>query len=457
MRNALERPGDQRRAAMRVLGDQIAAEAAHLDAAMHRLLTHVREFDAGHGWFDAGAQSCAHWLSWRVGWTLGTGREHVRVARRLGELPRIDDALRQGKLSYAKVRAITRVASAATEEALLVDALASTAAQLETICRKFRAVQRLAKAEPREVDADRRVTRRELDDGMVRIEATLRPEEAAIVMAALEQQAKTIVARSADPPAEVSAGARRPHFDRADALVSVAQTILRGEKPHCSPIEVVVTVPRAALERDENGAAAPAGPDRVGVFADGTCVSAETARRLSCDCGVVELVEDENGNPLSVGRRTRTISASLMRALLHRDNTCRFPGCTNRVFVEGHHIKHWADGGETSLVNLCTLCTRHHTFVHDHGYRIEVVDGAPVFFDPRGRRVLQEGPRPQRSSVEAWERIRAENDDLGITPSTNQCRWDGRPVQYDLVVGALGRLDGLRGEANRAIAPALNT
>lgn len=94
--------------------------------------------------------------------------------------------------------------------------------------------------------------------------------------------------------------------------------------------------------------------------------------------------------------------------------------------------------------------------MHEFGYRIETIDGELVFFDPRGRRVLQEGPRIAPSSVEAWERIRAENEELGITPSTNQCRWNGLPVQYDLVVSGLGRLDGLRGTAQRTIAPPLN-
>jgi hypothetical protein len=468
MVNVMERPGDQKRAAMRTLGEQIAEEAAHFDAAMHRILTHIREFDAGSGWGHAGAQSCAHWLSWRVGWTLGTGREHVRVARRLGELPRVDEALRQGKLSYAKVRAITRVATAATEELLLADALLTTGAQLEKICRKLRAVQRLSDANAREVDEERKVTRRDLDDGLVRIEATLRPEEAAIVMAAIEQQAKRAVAAAkaaraaqsphdtaasgmtqgrppddADRPAEVSAGTRRPRFDRADALVSIAQAFLRGDAPDRAPVEVVLTIPRDALRADvENGGVEDA-LDQVGVFGDGTCVSAETARRLTCDCGVVELVEDEKGNPLSVGRKTRTLPAALWRALLHRDTACRFPGCTNRLYLEGHHIEHWAQGGETDLENLCVLCTRHHVFVHEYGYRVELVDGDVLVYDPKGRRVLQEGPRIAPSSVEAWNRMRAEHGGLGITAATNTPRWNGLPVQYELVVNGLARREGL--------------
>ena len=91
--------------------------------------------------------------------------------------------------------------------------------------------------------------------------------------------------------------------------------------------------------------------------------SSEAVRRLCCDCGVVRVTEDAHGRTVSVGRKTRTIPASLKRALLRRDHTCRFPGCENRLFVEGHHVQHWADGGETSLRNitsLCSLCRARH-------------------------------------------------------------------------------------------------
>ena len=103
------------------LWDQIAELAAHLDAATARLLDLIREFDARGGWGN-GCRSCAEWLSWRVGFEPGTAREHVRVARALGTLPRIREALARGELSYAKVRAITRVASSETEERLLAAA-----------------------------------------------------------------------------------------------------------------------------------------------------------------------------------------------------------------------------------------------------------------------------------------------------------------------------------------------
>jgi hypothetical protein len=90
--------------------------------------------------------------------------------------------------------------------------------------------------------------------------------------------------------------------------------------------------------------------------------------------------------PRSVGRKRRTIAGSIKRALLKRDTTCTFPGCTNRIFLEGHHIQHWADGGETSLSNAVLLCIYHHHFVHEYKYLIELgADQYPQFRDPHGR------------------------------------------------------------------------
>ncbi len=138
------------------------------------------------------------------------------------------------------------------------------------------------------------------------------------------------------------ADAARRAFDRADALVSLAQGYLRGDRPNRSPIEVTITIPATSLR------AAEADPVEVGEMGE-SFLSPETARRLSCDSGVVEVTEDEHGVPLSVGRKRRTIAGALKRALHKRDKTCTYPGCTHRIFLEGHHIQHWAEGGETSL------------------------------------------------------------------------------------------------------------
>src|SRR5438552_6678698 len=127
------------------LGDEIAELSAHLDAATARLLELIREFDTRGGW-NTGFRSCAHWLAWRVGMDLGAARERVRVARALGSLPLLTDALGRGELSYAKVRALTRVAMPETEERLLAVGRAGTACHVERIVRGWRRVDRAAEA-----------------------------------------------------------------------------------------------------------------------------------------------------------------------------------------------------------------------------------------------------------------------------------------------------------------------
>jgi Domain of unknown function (DUF222) len=125
------------------LGDEIAELSAHLEAATARLLDLIRAFDARGGW-NTGFRSCAAWLSWRVGLDLGAARERVRVARALGTLPTLAEALARGELSYAKVRALTRVATPETEARLLAVGRAGTAAHVERIVRGWRRVDRLA-------------------------------------------------------------------------------------------------------------------------------------------------------------------------------------------------------------------------------------------------------------------------------------------------------------------------
>src|SRR4051812_33910944 len=176
------------------LGERIAEQAAHLDAAMHRLLADLRTFDARGGWHVQGAASCAHWLAWRVGWDLVTARDHVRVARKLTESRAIDDALRRGEVSYSKVRAMLRVATPDNEVLLLEHAKLMTASQLEKLCRKYALVQRHGEDPHPQGDEQRRyVRRRDTEDGMVKIEAVLHPEEAEMVWAMLDHAAAQLV------------------------------------------------------------------------------------------------------------------------------------------------------------------------------------------------------------------------------------------------------------------------
>src|SRR5881409_3236033 len=167
------------------LGDEIAELSAHRDAATARLLDLIREFDARGGW-NTGFRSCAAWLSWRVGLDPGAAREKVRVARALGTLPLLAQALARGELSYAKVRALTRVATPETEERLLAVGRAGTAAHVERIVRGWRRVDRNAEArETARQHASRALHVYEDEDGTVVLRGRLAPEVGALLLRAL--------------------------------------------------------------------------------------------------------------------------------------------------------------------------------------------------------------------------------------------------------------------------------
>jgi len=203
------------------LGEEIASLAAHLDAATHRLLRCIREFDEAKGWHEQGAISCAHWLAWRVGLDAATAREKVRVARALGRLPAIDEALRQARLSYAKVRALTRVATPQNETRLLYLALEATGAQLERLCRGYRSV--LAADEGREPE-ERSVCQRALSGGMVRLELVLSPDEADLILRAIDRAREV----HAEPAAAEPASAEPEAAESAPAVPAPADPALPG-------------------------------------------------------------------------------------------------------------------------------------------------------------------------------------------------------------------------------------
>ena len=141
--------------------------------------------------------------------------------------------------------------------------------------------------------------------------------------------------------------------------------------------------------------------------------SAETSRRLACDASRVVMRHDEDGRLLEVGARTRTIPSALRRALHHRDQGCRFPGCGLPLGV-GHHVRHWAQGGPTTLSNLALLCHRHHRAVHEEGYQVDrQPDDALSFRRPDGR-PLPEVPPPAAVPDDPVEALRARHDAQGL-------------------------------------------
>jgi 5-methylcytosine-specific restriction endonuclease McrA len=420
------------------LGDEIAELSAHLEAATARLLDLIRQFDARGGW-NTGFRSCAAWLAWRIGLELGAARERVRVARALGTLPALAEALARGELSYAKVRALTRVATPETEARLLAVGRAGTAAHVDRIVRGWRRVDRQAEArEAARQHAGRALHVYQDEDGTVVLRGRLTPEVGALLLRALDAARETLYQRrraseavlpAADPAAEAPS---RPQ-QQADALALLAETALHHELDPGAPGEryqVVVHVDAAVL----------ADPDQSGqsVVEEGPHVSAETSRRLACDSSRVVMRHDPDGRLVEVGARTRTIPPALRRALTNRDRGCRFPGCGVRV-GQGHHVRHWAEGGPTTLSNLALLCRRHHRAVHEEGYRIErLADGALQFRRPDGR-PLPDVPPPAAVPADPVGALRARHEAQGMRlhPRTGCAGWLGERLDVGWAIDVL--------------------
>ena len=606
-------------------GDRIAELSARIQAATYELLVLIREFDEGQGW--DGCLSCAQWLSWRAGLAPGAAREHVRVARALGKLPKLSDAMRRGRISYSKVRAVTRVATPDNEDNLLYVCEAGTAAHVERIARAWRRIdQNTEQAEDRLRNAGRELRTWVDEDGMVIVRGRLTPEVGAALRRALEaacDQARrapaadrggdketpgtaaankeadddggradasdaTADGKAAGAPACAAADMEEPTFAQrqADAIGTVAEAALAGGLDRGTAgdrYQVVLHVDAEALparpdvsagmcggevagsrthDRVPAGTSAEAasGPDSpvagdhvpagtpavdgvgdgLGAAADGSAgetnpaargcggtagvtggaspsqqgqrhhaggpcpgsrpspaasataasedpasaargrgsgpapcarraaataatpatppaapaggsqtvldeaggihVSAETARRLACDAATVTMRHGPGGEILDVGRRTRTISPALRRALAARDRRCRFPGCGNRR-VDAHHIRHWADGGRTALDNLVLLCRRHHRAVHEEGFRVTMDAAGDVrFAHPDGRPLVEAPPAP------AWagpalqptdDALAAAGIEIGADTATPS--WGGERLDLDWAMHVLWR------------------
>jgi hypothetical protein len=419
---------------LRRLEREICELAAHLAAATCRWLLLVEQWDRLGGWAEWGVTSCAHWLSWRCSIGLVAAREHVRVARRLAELPLIREAFSTGELSYCKVRAVTRVATPETEETLVELARHATGAQVEKLVRGF------GGALSASVDgAQRAHERRHLIwstdvDGSLLIHGRLPPAEGALVLAALRAGEEPYVGPreagddSAESPGAASAGERR-----ADALVAIARCALESDgaaRAGGDPCEVVVHVDAETLAADEVKGRAE--------LEDGPALAPETVRRLGCDAAVVGIVE-RDGRPLSVGRRTRTIPPALRRALRARDSGCRFPGCTHRRFLHAHHIHHWGHGGGTSLENLVQLCSHHHRLVHEGGYCVERAGADGVRFRRPNGNVI---PSTWPAAVANGPPVERANAACGISVDDKTCmpRSAGDLLDYGIAVEGLCRL-----------------
>ncbi len=404
------------------LGERIAELAARINIATHEMLTLVAEFDRREGWADA-FDSCAEWLAWRTGRTVATCRENVRVAHALEDLPATSAEMKAGRLSYAKARAITRVATPRTEAELLDYARKGSAAAVERMVRGVKHLSRDGEIGAEEARHRARTLSVVIAaDGTYVVRGRLEPEAGAVLMRAIEAASDALY-RGEDPDARPRSRQRRADAmglvaeralaaglgagadarEEADAGEAIAEATPSGTR--AERYQVTVHTEMATLEEGGEG-----GRSEL----DGVRVSAETSRRMACDASLVGMLHRE-GKVVSVGRKTRTIPPHLRRALEERDRGCRYPACGSR-FTEAHHVRHWADGGETSLANTVLLCRRHHRLVHEGRVRMALDrHGRAVFFARSG------------AAVARWARRAASQTRRWSRPASQAMRWS-RPA-----------------------------
>ncbi|MDZ7644987.1 MAG: DUF222 domain-containing protein [Woeseiaceae bacterium] len=438
------------------LGAKITELCGYLYAGTYRLLVMIREFDEQGYWELPGLHSCAHWLNIQCGIGMNAAREKVRVARALADLPKISAAFSRGELSYSKVRAMTRVANTDNEDYLLMIARHGSAWHMETLIAKYRRASRdMEAATAVAQNAARECTVFYEHDGSLVIKARFPADQGELVVKALEHAMERRFRESGGfEPADAVQDTRpaKPEREpasrrRADALADVAETYLAADhavSATADRFQVVVHVGADTLNAEPEGDAgvtAETSPlSDLAHLEHGPHVSAETARRVACDGGIVRLVENDDGVPLSIGRKSRAIPPAIRRALTARDGGCRFPGCTNTRFVDGHHVKHWADGGETSLDNLVLLCRHHHRLVHEGAFVASMAQTGAFSSMRRpvttcrysGRRP---GSRSTPTSFAGWTvTCRSWN---WIPATCVPCWYAGDRMDWDLAVGAL--------------------
>jgi hypothetical protein len=257
----------------------------------------------------------------------------------------------------------------------------------------------------------------------------------------------------------------------------MAQHVLRGTSPNRAPFDLMISIPIETLRygtsqsnndcrcgsattcsdrrHDTPPPIAAADPTLVACFNNGATLSAAAVRRLACDAGIVAMIEDANGNDVSVSGKTRTIPASTKRAMLARDKKCRFPGCNATAFLEGHHLEHWALGGLTKLQNLLCLCSFHHRFVHEYGFTLEFdpIANTVSAYDPAHHRWIEPLPHTRVTDDLGWPNILRRNERLEITADTRPV-WDATPVDYGEIVDVLVRAEIRHDDIRAAVVEA---
>jgi hypothetical protein len=370
----------------------VQTDAAMLAAAMCEWLLKIAELDRRRAWESWDCRSMAHWLSWKCALSMRTGREHVRVARDLERLPRVLAEFSAGRLSYSKVRVLSRMIIEPESEAELVEiALATTASQLDFLAAGCRQVRRANDPEREQWNHDERRLSYVLGEdgnGSVRIRGPV------------DLIAEFVAAVMAEVAAESANDGDGMQARRFDAAIAIARRSLAPNP---------ATVPATTIVVRVDGNASGEVDDDAPAWAHGLPISRAAYERFRCDAAVaVERARDDG----SV-ERTPTVEAiprRIRRAVLRRDlGTCRWPGCGSRASIHVHHIIWRSRFGPNATENLVSLCHYHHRAIHHRGWEIRGNANGPLqFVDSRGRVADERTDRRAPILEKALERAQAD-------------------------------------------------
>lgn len=328
-----------------------------------------------------GAASDASWVALRANVSPATAHRMVDAGRALAELPALREAFGEGRLSWEQVQPATTFATIDDDVDLAEDLPGFSVAQIERMARSRRLRTTADAVETRR----KRHFRRRVDHaaGGVLYSIFVSAEESAAVDLAIDRRAD-----AAGPDAETGTWAPAEHR-RADAFVDMCRADL-GDEPSDTTM-AVVHVEEPVVNGDEPGNGE----------VNGITISAETTRRLMCDCKIEHSIDTPDGVTIGVGRAAKNPPPWLKRKVRHRDRTCRFPGCSRKI-RHIHHIKWWGrDEGPTDACNLAGLCFHHHHLVHEGGWRIlGNADKEIAFVSPAGVE-WRSRPSPLRPEVRA--------------------------------------------------------
>ena len=392
---------------------ELCTWSANLAAAEYRWFALLAEFDRRLGWQQWECHSCVAWMSWQLGLDARTAREKLRVARALAGSPLIADQMRLGRLSYSKVRAITRIAEPANEAGLVDIALAGTTAHVERVVAGYR------RALPPDDDAsdqvqwaERGLHLRHNVDRTITITITLPAATAMEVLSAVDHLT---------PRASVQPDGERPTLaaQRADAVVAMAGAALAA------------TDHQLATDRPRYLVHLHTGDDQQEAHADGrddamvVGVSDATAERLWCDADQETVTHDSDGNEVTaVSDRSSVIRGHLRRLVQLRDRTCRVPGCDHRARREIHHLHHRGHGGTDHIDNLLLVCSYHHHRLHEGGWHAQrLPDGTIEFTLPDGRTLPPTAATPDGHAGDVHAHARQATD--------GRCQWQGDRLDLD--------------------------